>query len=88
MGSYSIVWRDRARKELKRLPKPEIARIITAINSLSDNPHPQGGKKLAGADSIYRIRQGNYRIIYSIENQQLIIDVIRIGHRKEVYRYL
>jgi mRNA interferase RelE/StbE len=86
MASYSVIWEPKATKELKRLPKPEIARILKAVAQLAHNPYPVGSLKLSGEESSYRIRQGNYRIIYTIENHQLLVAVVRVGHRREVYR--
>ncbi|QEP42145.1 type II toxin-antitoxin system RelE/ParE family toxin [Ectothiorhodospiraceae bacterium BW-2] len=88
MAFYSLCWHNRAKRELKRLPKADIAKIITTINALQINPLPNGHKKLTGRENNYRIRQGNYRIIYTFENQQLIIEIIRVAHRREVYRNL
>ena len=85
MVSYSIEIKKSATKEMVKLPKPHLQRIIEKIQSLSTNPRPEGCKKLS-ADEKYRIRVGNYRILYTIEDNQLIIYVVKIGHRKDVYR--
>jgi mRNA interferase RelE/StbE len=61
-------------------------RIASAIDNLATNPRPMGAHKLAGENSIYRIRVGDYRILYAIEDRQLLVLVIRVGHRREVYR--
>ncbi len=86
MADYNIEWKNSALKELDALPNREIARILSTIETLVTNPYPDGSIKLAGANNRYRIRVGDYRIIYTIENQKLIIMVIKIGHRREVYR--
>ncbi|MBF0219815.1 MAG: type II toxin-antitoxin system RelE/ParE family toxin [Gammaproteobacteria bacterium] len=86
MACYSIIWQNRAAKELRNLPHEVIPQVVAAINNLAESPYPDGVKKLAGRDNHYRIRQGRYRVIYTIENQQLIIEIIRVAHRKEVYR--
>ncbi len=67
-------------------PHADRARIMRKIATLADHPRPRGVEKLAGFDNHYRIRQGNYRIIYRIEDRQLIVVVVRVGHRREVYR--
>jgi len=72
-------------KELQKIPKRDVSRIIDKIRSLSSNPRPPGCEKLS-SDEKYRVRQGRYRIIYSIEDEKLVVLVIKIGHRKDVYR--
>jgi len=83
---YKIEWKSSAKKDLKRLPKQAIETILTAVDHLPDNSYPVGSKKIMGTEHTYRLRIGNYRIVYSIENNRLIIEIIRIGHRKDVYR--
>lgn len=85
MDSYKIQIKPSAAKELKKIPLKDRRRIVAHITELADDPRPQGCEKLSGADK-YRIRQGNYRVVYSIQDQNLIVLVIRIAHRKEVYR--
>lgn len=87
MVSYSIEWKSAAKKELRRLPKQAINNIITAVEKLpNNNPHPAGSKKIIGTEHTYRQRIGDYRIVYSIESNRLVIEVVRVGHRKDVYR--
>ncbi|MEM9424564.1 MAG: type II toxin-antitoxin system RelE/ParE family toxin [Spirochaetota bacterium] len=88
MESYNIEWKNSAKKELRRLPKKIINSIITAIEGLANNPYPASSRKLIGAEHTYRQRIGDYRIIYSIENNLLVIEIIRISHRKDVYKNL
>lgn len=85
MANYKILIKSSAAKELARLPKKDIQRITSKIKSLSADPRPLGCEKLS-AQERYRIRQGNYRIVYSIEDDKLIIYVIKIAHRSEVYK--
>jgi len=85
MANYSIEIKKSATKEIAKLPKLHLKRIIEKIQLLSINPRPDGCKKLS-ADEKYRIRVGDYRILYTIEDNQLIIYVVKIGHRKDVYR--
>jgi mRNA interferase RelE/StbE len=86
VGFYKVIWKRSAKKELKKLPKDIIVNIISAVESLKNEPRPVGVKKLVGTQHTYRQRIGNYRIVYSIENELLVIEVVRIGHRKDVYR--
>jgi mRNA interferase RelE/StbE len=85
MDSYRIEWKHSALKELKHLPKDVVARIMRAVGRLPENPYPSGIRKLVGSENSYRIREGDYRILYSIVSSTLIIEIIRIGHRKDVY---
>ncbi len=86
MDYYKIRWKESAVKELKRIDKQFIPKIISAVESLSNNPLPNGIKKLSGAEFTYRIRIGDYRVIYSLSEKELTIEIIRAGHRKDVYR--
>ena len=85
MANYKILIKNSAAKELARLPKKDIQRITSKIKSLSTDPRPHGCEKLS-AQERYRIRQGNYRIVYSIEDDKLIVYVIKIAHRSVVYK--
>jgi len=86
MEPFSIKWKSSAKKELKKIDRSEISKILSEIEKLSKEPYPANHKKLLGTEHIYRIRIGNYRVIYSIENDELIIEIIRVRHRKEVYK--
>ncbi len=81
---YKIEIKKSAQKELKNLPNKELKRVIEKISSLATNPRPTECKKLSG-DEKYRVRIGNYRILYSIEDNILTIFIIKVGHRKNVY---
>ncbi len=85
MASYSILITRSAAKELERVPTKDRERIVRRIGALADDPRPTGAEKLSGDDK-YRIRQGDYRILYEIEDQLLVVTVVRIGNRREVYR--
>lgn len=85
MDSYQIEWKRSATKELKRLPKSIVLRILKAVEQLSTNPYPAGVRKLVGSEHTYRIREGSYRVIYNIVESTLVIEIIRVGHRKDVY---
>ena len=82
---YEIFFKKSVWKDFKPIPKKDLQNIIDAINSLSENPRPSGSKKLSGQER-YRLRVGQYRILYSIQDQQLIVWVVKVGHRKDVYR--
>ena len=85
MAKYKIAIKPSAVKELNKLPAKDIRRVTGKIQALAINPRPPGCEKLS-AQERYRIRQGNYRIVYEIEDQELIVTVVKIGHRREVYR--
>ena len=85
MANYSIEIKKSAAKEIEKLPVPILKKVMQKITSLSENPRPNGCKKLT-ADEKYRIRVGKYRILYSIEDAVLIVFVVKVSHRKDVYR--
>lgn len=85
MGKYKITFKKSVAKDLKSLPKSDIKRILSKIDSLSENPRRKGAIKLSG-ENLYRIRQGLYRIIYEIRDNELVVQVIKVGHRSEVYK--
>ena len=85
MASYSVSIKASAVKELEKLPKGELAKILDKIEVLKDNPRPSGAVKLALAD-LFRIRQGDYRILYSVNDKLTQVEVIKVGHRGDVYR--
>ncbi|MFN3852537.1 MAG: type II toxin-antitoxin system RelE family toxin [Spirosomataceae bacterium] len=82
---YQVRIEQTAEKQLSKLPKSELERLKVAVLSLADNPRPFGYKKLKGRSNAYRVRVGNYRIIYEINDGILLVLVIAIGHRKEIY---
>jgi mRNA interferase RelE/StbE len=84
--NYQIEFVKQAVKQFKALPTQEQERLQPRIDALATEPRPSGVVKLAGADDLYRIRVGDYRIIYSIQDEQLLILVVKIGHRRDVYR--
>ncbi|WP_224981754.1 type II toxin-antitoxin system RelE family toxin [Geomonas agri] len=85
MAVYSILVKDSVRKDLESVPKGDLQRIINRIGSLATNPRPVGSEKLTGQDR-YRIRQGKYRILYSIHDLELTVWVVKVAHRRDVYR--
>ncbi|MEX0822748.1 MAG: type II toxin-antitoxin system RelE/ParE family toxin [Balneolaceae bacterium] len=86
--SWNLQIERKAQKALKKIPNPYKANLIQAIDQLSDNPRPDGCKKLKGNDNLWRIRINDYRIVYQIRDEQLLILVILIGHRKDIYEGL
>jgi len=85
MAGYKIFFRKSVRKDFETIPKKELNRILEKIESLSENPRPSGSQKLSGQER-FRIRQGRYRIIYSIQDEELTVWIVKVGHRKDVYR--
>jgi mRNA interferase RelE/StbE len=84
--AYLILLAPPAERQLKAFAPPVRKRLVKRLKSLQNNPRPQGVKKLAGEDDLYRIREGDYRIIYTIQDKDLVVLVVKIGDRKEVYR--
>ena len=85
-SEYNIEWKRSATKELRRLPGDVMVRILRAVEGLRTNPFPVGVRKLSGAEHTYRIREGSYRVIYSVYASRLIVEIIRVGHRRDVYK--
>lgn len=86
MDTYRIEWRPSALRELKRLDRQAVPRIVSSIEGLSLIPTPHGCRKLAGSEHTYRIRVGDYRVIYDIFANHLVIEIVRVRHRKDAYR--
>lgn len=86
MASYKVEWKNSAYKELQKLPRPIITRVVAAVSELSNEPFPHGVKKLIGSEFSYRIRIGDYRVVYEVFESRLIIEIIRVRHRKDVYK--
>ncbi|MES2702706.1 MAG: type II toxin-antitoxin system RelE/ParE family toxin [Bacteroidota bacterium] len=86
MSNYRIIISKAAEKQIASLPKPIANAIVQKINLLANDPRPVNCVKLQGMDHSYRIRSADYRIIYTVIDSQLIVEVIRVGDRKEVYR--
>jgi mRNA interferase RelE/StbE len=84
--TYEIVLTSVASRNLTSLPRTIVRRIDAKLLGLSQNPRPQGAKKLRDRDGLLRVRVGDYRILYRVEDDRLVVLVVRIGHRREVYR--
>ena len=85
MERYSVSIKTSALKELEQIPSKVIRQITRRIQFLAENPRPPGCEKLSGREQ-YRIRQGNYRILYSIDDKTKVVDIVKVAHRREVYR--
>ena len=85
MGSFEVTFKQSVAKDLRQIPKKDVAIILKRIETLRTEPRPPGVEKLSGQEK-YRIRQGVYRILYEIQNNELIVVVVKIGHRRDVYR--
>ncbi len=86
MASFKIEVSKSVIKKLKTLPIKDVKKIVSSIQSLAINPYPDGCRKLTGELATYRVRQGNYRIIYEIENGKMRILILKVGHRKDIYK--
>lgn len=86
--SYQLIITDRATRQLARLPKSDQRRIDRRIVSLTENPRPPGCVKIAGQENLWRVRVGDYRIVYAIDEKGRIVIVSMVGHRRDVYRNL
>lgn len=85
MAEYEIYFKESVWKELRKVPKNDLKKILSRIEKLGDDPRPMYCEKLTGHE-LYRVRQGNYRIVYSIQDNELTVWIIKVGHRKNVYR--
>jgi mRNA interferase RelE/StbE len=85
MAGYKIYFKVSVEKDLRQIPQREIKKIFQRIDLLTTNPRPPGIEKLTGQER-YRVRQGRYRILYSIQDNELTIWIVKISHRKDVYR--
>ena len=86
MNRYNVEIARRAAKAISKLPRKEQQRVRAAIDLLADEPRPPNCVALAGEDSVYRVRVGDYRIVYEVVDERLVIYVVRVGHRRDVYR--
>ncbi|MGD0007767.1 MAG: type II toxin-antitoxin system RelE/ParE family toxin [Terriglobia bacterium] len=85
MGSYKILIKPSAVKEIEAIPQRDRQRIVARIQGLSSNPRPPGSEKLSGQDK-FRVRQRVYRIVYSVNDDEPSLLIVKVGHRKEIYR--
>lgn len=85
MPSYRLEISRTAEKQLRKLPRREQERVVATILPLATDPRPRGSRKLSGYDDVFRLRVGRYRVLYSVEHRRLVVIVLKIGHRREVY---
>lgn len=85
MAEYRVYFRVSVEKDLIAIPKSDLKKILQRIKKLSENPRPSGCEKLTGQER-YRIRQGRYRIVYSIQDRELTVWIVKVSHRKDLYR--
>jgi len=86
MASYKVVWRASAERELRKLPREAITHLVELAATLTNDPFPHGAVKLAGAEHTWRVRSGDYRLIYSVAGGILVVEIVKVEHRREVYR--
>ena len=86
MARYSIEISRTAEKQLKKLRRDDQRRVVKAMLALAEDPYPTGSRKLTGYDDVLRIRVGQYRVLYSVSGKKLVIIILKIGHRKDIYR--
>ena len=85
MAKYEIYFKKSVEKDFRTIPKKDLKKIISRIEELSKDPRPPGHEKLTGQER-YRVRQGLYRIVYSVQDKKMTIWIVKVGHRKDVYR--
>ena len=86
MARYDVEISRTAEKQLRKLPRADQERVARKMSALADAPFPAGTRKLTGYDDVFRIRAGRYRILYSVAEAALVIIVLKVGHRRDVYR--
>ncbi|NDY96194.1 type II toxin-antitoxin system RelE family toxin [Wenzhouxiangella limi] len=85
MANYKLVFRKSVSKDLRSIPNKDVARILQRLEWLQENPRPADSEKLSGQER-YRIRQGVYRVVYEVQDELLVVTVVKVGHRKHVYK--
>jgi mRNA interferase RelE/StbE len=86
MASFNLQWRASTRKDLRRIPRQAVSRIVAEVATLADEPLPHGSEKLTGSERTYRLRVGDYRVVYELRRDAKIVEIQRVRHRKDVYR--
>jgi mRNA interferase RelE/StbE len=85
MAEYKVYFRESVEKDFRAIPKKDVRKILHRIESLAIEPRPLGCEKLTGQER-YRVRQGQYRIVYSVQDKEFTVWIVKVGHRKNVYR--
>ena len=86
MGEYTIVFARSARRELDKLSDSIVDRMLPRIEELSANPRPHGCRKIKGSDNLWRLRVGDYRVIYAVDDRQRLVDIVTVRHRRDAYK--
>ena len=86
MASYKITFKNSAEKDLRRVDKAQLKKVMAVIQELSSNPFPSNSRKLVGSEKTYRVRIGDYRAVYIVNTAELEIEIQKIAHRKDIYR--
>ncbi len=86
MAKYSVEVSATAEKQLRKLDRVAQVRVFRAICGLANDPHPRGCRKLSGFEDVFRIRVGTYRVLFSLEEHRLVVIILKVGHRRDVYR--
>ena len=85
MARYELRFKPSVAKDLRDIPQADVRRILARIDTLRDDPRPPGSEKLS-AQERYRLRQGNYRILYTVADAEVVVEIVKVGHRREIYR--
>jgi mRNA interferase RelE/StbE len=85
MARYSLLFKESVSRDLRRIPSQDVRRILERIEQLADDPRPPGARKLSGEEK-YRVRQGIYRILYTVDDNTVIVVIVKVGNRRDVYR--
>jgi mRNA interferase RelE/StbE len=85
MAVYKVLFKESVEKDFREIPKEDLKRLLDRIEVLAENPRPPGCEKLTGQER-YRIRQGHYRVVYSVQDEEVTVWVVKVGHRKDIYR--
>lgn len=85
MARYELRFKASVAKDLRNVPPADVRRILARIDTLRDDPRPPGSEKLS-AQERYRLRQGNYRILYTVADVEIVVEIVKVGHRREIYR--
>ena len=85
MAAYKLLFKESVQKDFHGIPKKDLRKILSRIKILAGDPHPPGCEKVTGQDR-YRMRQGRYRVFYSVEDEERTVTTVKVGHRKDIYR--
>ncbi len=86
MASYRVTFKSSVEKDLRRVDKSQLRRIVSVIQELAIDPFPTSSRKLVGSEKTYRVRIGDYRVIYLVDTVELLVEVQKVAHRKDIYR--